>query len=97
MKDSSFAASLFHVTYTAVNNTLTFNVDGYSQEATKVVLDVEVLGYGYSIVHPIIDPCKEKDLAGLCPMNAAPIQIKGNLPMPAEAVKKIPSMYIWTY
>jgi hypothetical protein len=93
MKDSSFAASLFHVTYTPNNNTLTFDVNGISQEAAKVLLDVEVLGYGYSIVHPIIDPCKEKELLGMCPMNAAPMQMKGNLPLPGDAVKKIPSTY----
>lgn len=97
MKDSSFTASVFHVTYTAINNTLTFNVDGQSSESTKVVLDVEVLGYGYTIVHPVIDPCSQEDLQGMCPLNAAPLQIKGNLPMPKEAIGKIPGNSLEPY
>lgn len=94
MKDSSFAASLFHVTFTPVNNTVTFDINGFSEETANVVLDVEVLGYGHSIAHPIIDPCKQKELAGMCPMNAAPIQMKGNIPVAADTVKKIPGAYL---
>ncbi|KAF2420206.1 TRP-domain-containing protein [Tothia fuscella] len=91
MKNSSFAASKFRVTFTANNDTVNFDIDGISQVTTNVVLDIEVLGYGYTIAHPTIDPCKEKKLAGICPMNAAPIQIKSNFPVDADSVKKIPT------
>jgi hypothetical protein len=94
MKGSEFSASLFHVTFTPNNNTITFDINGFSQITANVILDVGVLAYGYIITVPPIDPCKGKDLLGLCPMNAAPIQIKGNVPIPADTVKKIPGMGI---
>jgi hypothetical protein len=93
MKDSSFAASLFHVTFTPNNNTLTFDIDGFSEIQTHVILDIEVLGYGKSIARPIIDPCKTKGLEGICPMNAAPIKIKGNYIVDAKQTKIIPSKH----
>jgi hypothetical protein len=93
MENSSFTASRFHVAYTPGNNTITFDINGYSQETSHVVLDVEVIGYGYSVTHPIINPCESKGLAGLCPLNSGAIPFRGNAPAPADAVNKIPGAH----
>jgi ML-like domain len=93
MKQSSFAASRFYVTFTPDNDTITFDINGYSRDTSPVVLDIEVLGYGFSVAHPIIDPCATKELAGLCPLNSGPLQIESNAHISADAVKKIPSRF----
>jgi hypothetical protein len=95
MQNSSFTTSLFEVTFTPDNNTLSFNINGYSLTSAKVDIGFQVLGYGYLVVpQKIIDPCSpdNKDLKGLCPMPAAPIQILGNTPISSDAIGKVPSM-----
>lgn len=94
MKQSSFSASRFYVTFTPDNDTITFDINGYSRDTSHVVLDIEVLGYGYSVAHPIINPCETKELAGLCPLNSGPLQIESNAHISTDAVKKIPSKFL---
>jgi ML-like domain len=94
MEGSSFAASRFRVAFTPDNETLTFDIKGNSEHTANIVLDIEVLGYGYSVAHPIINPCETKELIGLCPLNSGPLEIEGNAPVPKDAVKQIPSMYL---
>jgi hypothetical protein len=95
MQNSSFTTSLFRVTFTPDNNTLSFDINGYSLQSAPVVIGFTVFGYGYKVVpQKLIDPCSpdNKDLQGLCPMPAAPIQILGNSPISSDELKKIPSI-----
>lgn len=94
MQNSSFTTSLFRVTFTPDNNSLSFDINGYSMQTAKVIIGFTVFGYGYKVVpQKLIDPCgsDSKDLKGLCPMPAAPIQILGNAPITSDELKKIPS------
>jgi len=94
MQNSSFTTSLFQVTFTPDNNTLSFNINGFSLQSANVVIGFTVYGYGYKVVpQKTIDPCSpdNTDLKGLCPMPAAPIQILGNTPITSDELKKIPS------
>lgn len=93
MDNSSFSATLFNVAFTPDNATLTFNLNGVSQISGYVKLDFKVLGYGYSVYHNTIDPCGDKTLAGLCPMNQGPIpNLNSNAQLPADTIKQVPGM-----
>ncbi|TLD29424.1 putative duf907 domain protein [Venturia nashicola] len=93
MQNSSFTTSLFRVTFTPDNSSLSFDINGYSLQSAKVIIGITVLGYGYKVVdQKRIDPCSSdgKGLKGLCPMPAAAIQILGNALVPSNELKKIP-------
>jgi len=93
MTDSKFFATLFQVTFTPDNGTLSFSLNGVSQISQKVLLDFQVLGYGYSVYHKTMDPCSDDTLKGLCPMNQGVIPpLPGNAQLPQSTVKQIPSM-----
>ncbi|TLD26074.1 TRP-domain-containing protein [Venturia nashicola] len=91
MSNSSFSATLFNVVFTPDNGTLTFDINGISQIASKVLVEFQVLGYGYSIYHKTIDPCSDETLKGLCPMNQAPIVLQSNAILPQSTVNQIPN------
>jgi hypothetical protein len=91
MTNSSFSATLFHVVFTPDNGTLTFDINGISQISSNVIVEFQVLGYGYSIYHKTIDPCTDDTLKGLCPMNQAPIVLQSNAILPASTVSQVPN------
>jgi hypothetical protein len=91
MTNSSFSATLFKVVFTPDNGTLAFDINGISQISGKVMLEFQVLGYGYSIYHKTIDPCSDETLKGLCPMNQAPINLPSNAQLPQSTVNQVPS------
>jgi hypothetical protein len=95
MKNSSFQADLFRVVFTPDNGSLTFNINGVSQTTAQVLLDFQVIGYGYSITRKVIDPCSPSnpELKGVCPLPAAPIALPGNAQLPKGAVGQIPSRW----
>ncbi|KAE9966785.1 hypothetical protein EG328_008613 [Venturia inaequalis] len=114
MKGSAFSASLFGVTFTPNNRTITYNVKGFSEIQANVILDVKIWIYGYELkldalkkpfdpCEPTPDPKTGKDgpkFAGLCPMNAADLEMNSNFVMdpPKSAnddndiMKKIPAV-----
>jgi hypothetical protein len=118
MKGSAFSASLFHVTFTPNNRSIAYSVKGFSEISAYVVLDVKVWIYGYELqidaLKKPIDPCEgTKDektgkvapkFAGLCPMNAADMEMNSNYnmepPDPSkpddDVMKRIPGMSHWT-
>ncbi|KAF2665568.1 TRP-domain-containing protein [Microthyrium microscopicum] len=92
MSNSSFFATLFQVTFTPDNGTLSFNLNGVSQISGKVILEFQVLGYGYSVYHGTIDPCADDTLKGLCPMNQGAIpNLPSNAEIPQSTVSKVPN------
>jgi hypothetical protein len=78
MSNSSFSATLFKVAFTPANRSLAFEIEGISNIAGKIEADVELLVYGYSALNLKVDPCEQKELDGMCPMNAGPLPIKSN-------------------
>lgn len=56
------------------NNSVSLVFDGYSGVAGDVVLDVDLLVYGYKALSQRIDPCS-LDLSVFCPMKAIELQI----------------------
>ena len=95
MANSSFSATLFHVTLTPGNRSLDFNVEGISNIAGKVEAEVELLVYGFAALTQKIDPCgaMSVELEGMCPMNAGPLTIKSNFPLGDEIMNQIPGTF----
>ncbi|KAF2671609.1 TRP-domain-containing protein [Microthyrium microscopicum] len=94
MKNSSFSANMFHVVFTADNSTLTYEINGESHVSSKIILDVNVVGYGYPVVQIKVDPCESADLKGLCPMISGPIpDMKSNFILDKKALaSRVPSI-----
>ncbi|KAH6683263.1 hypothetical protein B0J14DRAFT_467733 [Halenospora varia] len=90
--NSSFTASLFHVTFTPDNNTLAFDIVGVSSVQGNVSFGVDVIAYGASIYKTTINPCDSKDMAGMCPMATGQLDINSNLPLPATFASQIPGI-----
>jgi hypothetical protein len=89
--NSNFTASLFEVVFTPDNNSIAFDVVGYSYISGKVSAEIQVIAYGYTAVKQSIDPCKT-GLDGLCPMSTGPIKIQTNVDVPANIVSQIPAI-----
>jgi hypothetical protein len=90
MDNSSFSATLFNVIFTPDNGSLAFDINGISRISSPIMLEFQVLGYGYEIYHDQINPCDDETLIGLCPMNAAPITLESNADLPQSTVDQIP-------
>lgn len=88
-KNSSFSATLFDVLFTPDDGQLDFNITGVSTVEGNVTIELAAFAYGLSIYRTSLDPC-DLGFAGLCPMQAAPINLKSNLAVPKSALKEIP-------
>ncbi|KAF1937627.1 TRP-domain-containing protein [Clathrospora elynae] len=92
MTNSSFSATLFNVVFTPNNRSLAFNIEGISNIAGKVEADVELLVYGYPALNQTLNPCGQKELDGMCPMNAGPLTIKSNIDISQDIMSVIPGI-----
>lgn len=92
MANSSFSATLFNVAFTPSNRSLGFKIEGISNIAGKIEADMELLVYGYSAMNQKLDPCGQKELEGMCPMNAGPLTIKSNLDISEDIIKQLPGI-----
>ena len=90
MSNSSFSATLFNVAFTPSNRSLGFKIEGISNIAGKIEADIELLVYGYSAMNEKLDPCGQKELEGMCPMNAGPLTIKSNIDISQDIMSVIP-------
>jgi hypothetical protein len=90
MSNSSFSATLFNIAFTPSNRSLGFNIEGISNIAGKIEADIELLVYGHSAMKKELDPCGQKELEGMCPMNAGPLTIKSNIDISQDIMSDIP-------
>ncbi|KAJ5748684.1 uncharacterized protein N7511_010380 [Penicillium nucicola] len=72
--NSDITINHMSATLTPGNNSVSLVFDGYSGVAGDVVLDVDLLVYGYKALSQRIDPCS-LDLSVFCPMKAIELQI----------------------
>lgn len=88
---NNFTATYFSVTFTPNNRSLAFGFDGVAAISGKVKAEIILTAYGYTALRKELDPC-EMNLAGLCPMQAGPIDVpNANIDLPEDVVSKIPS------
>lgn len=94
MENSNFYASLFRVTFTPNNRTLTYEINGESKVNSMVVLDLQVNAYGYPALRKKINPCSGNDLKGLCPMTTGSMaNMKSNFILDKDTMKQIPGEF----
>ncbi|KAF1813480.1 TRP-domain-containing protein [Eremomyces bilateralis CBS 781.70] len=93
MKNPKFSASRFNVLFTPDDAIVHFNVTGNSLISGNVTAALDVFAYGYKAVSTDLNPCDSEDLAGLCPMNTGPINIKNsNAPLSEDVIKQVPGI-----
>jgi hypothetical protein len=96
MDNSGLKATFFRVVFTPDNRTLTFRIDGGSEISDRVLLDLEVSGYGWNVFDKVIDPCDGGDsaLKGLCPMKVGDLpNVWSNAQIPGDALKQVPGKF----
>jgi ML-like domain len=86
---NNLSATLFNVVFTPDNRTVTFDVVGLASIQGNVMVDLELLAYGYSAIKQTIDPCKE-GYTQLCPLNTGQLDINSNFIVGADVVNQIP-------
>ncbi|KAJ5430095.1 TRP-like family [Penicillium cf. griseofulvum] len=64
----------FNAIFTPSNKSISIIFDGYSEVAGEVLIDVDLLVYGYKALTKSFDPCS-LNLAVFCPMKAIELQI----------------------
>ncbi|KAJ9486992.1 hypothetical protein VN97_g6346 [Penicillium thymicola] len=64
----------FNAVFTPANKSISIIFDGYSEVAGDVLIDVDLLVYGYKAFTKSFDPCS-LDLSVFCPMKAIELQI----------------------
>jgi hypothetical protein len=88
--NSSFSATLFNVAFTPNNRSLGFTIQGVTSITGNVNASLEFIVYGYSALKQNLDPCSDKTLDGMCPMNAGNININSNIDIAPDVMSKIP-------
>jgi hypothetical protein len=93
-ENSSFSATLFNVAFTPANKSLGFQITGVSSISGNVEAQLELLVYGYSALKENLDPCSNKDLEGMCPMNSGNLNIRSNLDISDDVLNSIPGKFV---
>ncbi|KAF2267156.1 TRP-domain-containing protein [Lojkania enalia] len=92
-ENSGLSATLFNVAFTPNNRSLGFNIQGVSEISGRVNASLELLVYGYAAVNENLDPCENKDLEPMCPMNAGKLDINSNIEIPSDVMSRIPGIF----
>ncbi|KAJ6107994.1 TRP-like family [Penicillium sp. IBT 18751x] len=93
--DSIVSINRFDVTYTPSNNNIVLGFTGsFSESAsTNVLIDIDVLIYGYNAISLTMNPCASPKISFLCPMQSASLNIQEtSLSLDSDALKSIPKI-----
>ncbi|TAQ84701.1 hypothetical protein B7494_g6975 [Chlorociboria aeruginascens] len=90
--NSSFTASLFDVTFTPDNSSIAFDIVFMSTIQGNITVDIIATAYGLVITRQTIDPCSQKALSGLCPMNTGQVPIQSTATIDSDTLKDIPGI-----
>lgn len=90
-KNNVISVNKFDVVFTPANHTVEVGFDGSTSYSGMVMLEVQVLVYGYLATTQIVDPC-DFDVHGLCPMKPTPLHfpITPLSNVPKDALSMIP-------
>ncbi|KAG8625164.1 hypothetical protein KVT40_006915 [Elsinoe batatas] len=89
--DSRFTATEANINFWMSNQTLKVDVKGTSTITGNVTIELDIVAYGLNVFQYTLDPCKA-GLLGMCPMNAGPLGIPINVPVPDDAISQIPGI-----
>lgn len=87
----------FSVVFTPDNHTVTVSFDGSTSYSGKVMLEVQLLVYGYLATTKTVDPC-DYHVYGLCPMKPATLNFPTTAlsDVPQDALPMIPGKSLET-
>ena len=90
-ENSKFSATMFDVSLTPSNASLSFGINGVSTISGYVVLYMNVFAYGLNVYSKEIDPCSSDEFKGMCPMSEGQISLpQSNAPIPPDALSSVP-------
>ncbi|KAF1917702.1 hypothetical protein BDU57DRAFT_174496 [Ampelomyces quisqualis] len=92
MENSAFSATLFNVALTPNNRSLSYKIEGISNISGRIEAEMELLVYGFRAMAQKLEPCGNKELEGMCPMNAGPLVINSNLDLSEDVMAQIPGI-----
>jgi hypothetical protein len=82
------------VVYTPKDNNLVLGFTGSftDSSSTNVLLDIDVLIYGYNAISLTLDPCGSTKISFLCPMESASLNIQStSISIGSDTLSGIPS------
>lgn len=97
--DSIVSINRFDVTYTPSDNNIVLGFTGSFTESasTDVLIDIDVLIYGYNAISLTMDPCASPKISFLCPMQSASLNVQEtSLSLDSDALNSIPSQLLDT-
>lgn len=92
--ETGITANLLQVRFTPDNNSISLNLNAISTINGNVIAKLVASVYGYNAITTTVNPCDNKqELAGLCPLTAAPLMWpEENIQVPSSVVSKIPGI-----
>lgn len=93
-ESSEVEVNNFNAVFTPGNSSISINFDGYSSVEGNVMIQAELLVYGYKAFTKDFDPC-ELDLSVFCPMKAIELELPTITQTLGDSVlSQIPSQFI---
>lgn len=92
--DDVVSINRFDVTYTRSDNNIDLGFTGSftGSTSTNVLIDIDVLIYGYNAISLTINPCASPKISFLCPMESASLNIQStSLSLDSDALSGLPS------
>jgi len=90
--DGGFTATLFDVTVTPDNNTVTYDITAVVSISGKVNATIDIIAYGYSIKAIKLDPCSTPALTQLCPLSPGSFNLPSNLQLDPGTLNAVPGI-----
>ncbi|KAJ5907913.1 hypothetical protein N7495_000595 [Penicillium taxi] len=91
--DGQIGIDYFSIVFTPGNNSAAVSFEGSIQYTGYVLLDVEVLAYGYQILSKTVDPCSFGTVSGLCPLKLTSLSIpSATLTVASDALSGLPDI-----
>lgn len=89
--DGIVSVDRFDAVFTPSNKTLMIGLDGSTNYSGKVMVDVELLAYGYNALTKTVDPCTF-NIYGFCPMKPTSLNIPTSplTNIPGNALSMVP-------
>jgi len=94
--DSIVSINRFDIVFTPSNNSVVLGFTGSFSESTSqnVMVELELLVYGYKAINKTFDPCTSPHISFLCPMQSASLNLKQTtLTLPGDVLSDIPGRF----
>ena len=91
---SGFSATLFNITFTPDDGSLSIKVNGVSSLSGRVTAKLSLVAYGYTAIEKDLDPCSMVGFEGMCPMATGQITLKSTTQVGKDVIDKVPGTLV---